>query len=198
MAYQPNIPTGQVNLDVDYANLQNNFQQLDTTFGVDHTTFSNATSQNGYHTAIHLISQATPTPTAGVGIVTNNIVNDGIDTDEILYFLTEKNKLLQLTRNFVPTKAANGSTFLPGGLILNWGRFTRGTSWPGSSTALNFSGGNQNYPSSNYGVLVSLTGTPGPSSGDVAIVSISNTGFVWNTNISSSALTGFYWWSIGS
>ena len=56
--YQPSIPTGLVDLDQDYQNIQNNFQQLDTTFGVDHTTFSNNTAQNGYHTVVHLIPQS--------------------------------------------------------------------------------------------------------------------------------------------
>lgn len=50
--YQPNIPTGFVNLDTDYANIQGNFQQLDTTFGIDHYTFSNATANNGFHNKV--------------------------------------------------------------------------------------------------------------------------------------------------
>ena len=50
--YQPNIPTGLVNLDTDYANIQGNFQQLDTTFGVDHYTYSNATVNNGFHNKV--------------------------------------------------------------------------------------------------------------------------------------------------
>ncbi len=50
--YQPNIPTGLVNLDTDYANIQGNFQQLDTTFGIDHYTYSNATANNGFHNKV--------------------------------------------------------------------------------------------------------------------------------------------------
>lgn len=46
--YQPGIPTGTVNLDQDYQNLQNNFQQINTTYAVDHIPLTQATN-NGFH-----------------------------------------------------------------------------------------------------------------------------------------------------
>lgn len=137
--YQPGIPTGLVNLDVDYQNIQNNFQQLDTSFGVDHVTFSSQTAQNGYHTSIHLNPVSTtatnppnnqpvitPVATAGYGQLFSASINDGINTDTALYFLTGGNRLMQLTRNFAPitTSTTNGATFLPGGMIMQWGLVT--------------------------------------------------------------------------
>jgi hypothetical protein len=50
--YQPGIPTGLVNLDVDYQNIQDNFQQLDTTFAVDHYAYSDPSSSNGFHNKV--------------------------------------------------------------------------------------------------------------------------------------------------
>lgn len=50
--FNPNVPTGFVNLDVDYQNLQNNNMQLDTSFGVDHYKFSNQTANNGFHNQV--------------------------------------------------------------------------------------------------------------------------------------------------
>src|SRR6185312_10483429 len=114
--YQPGIPTGTVTLDVDYQNLQDNFQQLDTTYGVDHIKYSQSTN-NGYHTAIHLVPVSTVTTnapnnqpingytaTGGFGQLLSAQINDGIGTpDEALYFLSGGNKLTQFTRNFVPT-----------------------------------------------------------------------------------------------
>lgn len=129
--YQPGIPTGTVNLDVDYQNLQDNFQQLDIAYGVDHVPFSNNSGVppapggiSGMHTIIHLQSKATPAALVNVGQLFNAVVNDGIDTDTILYYLTGKGKLLQLTSNYQPALTTNGATFLPGGLILNWGANT--------------------------------------------------------------------------
>ncbi len=132
--YNPLVPTGTLNLDVDYKNIQNNFQQLDTTFGVDHVTYSVATDQNGYHESIHF----NPVSTTATNPTTNNppvvpaaVVGYGqlfsvemtdINTDTALYFLTGGNRLIQLTRNFQPTvTAGNGYTFLAGGFIMQWG-----------------------------------------------------------------------------
>ncbi len=135
--YQPGIPTGTVNLDVDFQNLQDNFQQLDTTFGVDHVTFSNQTAQNGYHEDIHFNPVSTTatnppnnqppvTPAAipGYGQLFSAGINDGINTDTALYFLTGGNRLMQLTSNFAPVASQNGRTYLPGGIIIQWAQFS--------------------------------------------------------------------------
>lgn len=63
MVYQPGIPTGTVTLDVDYQNLQDNFRQLDTTFGVDHYKFSDNTSNNGFHNKVTTPVYAEDPPT---------------------------------------------------------------------------------------------------------------------------------------
>lgn len=147
--YQPGIPTGTVDLDVDYLNLQNNFTQLDTSFGSDHVTFSNQTPQNGYHQDIHFnpfsttvtnppnnyvaddqfpqqgtIPPGAPATVAGFGQLFSSQVNDTIGTDTGLYWLSGNGSKVAMTRNFTPSHAASGRTFLPGGLILQWGTFT--------------------------------------------------------------------------
>src|SRR5512147_851600 len=134
--YQPGIPTGTVDLDVDYLNIQNNFTQANTSFGVDHVPFDTNTLDEpaGYHESIHFVPFSTtvtnppnnqpvvsPTATSGFGQLFSSQINDGINLDESLYFLTGGNRLTQLTRNFQPVASANGYTFLPGGLILQWG-----------------------------------------------------------------------------
>ncbi len=50
--YQPGIPTGTVNLDVDYLNLQGNFQQANIVYGQDHYPFDNATPNQGFHNLV--------------------------------------------------------------------------------------------------------------------------------------------------
>lgn len=131
--FNPLIPTGLVPLDEDYKNLQLNFQQLDTSFGIDHTKFS-VTPLNGYHTVVHLVPFSTvasngpnnqpvmaPPAVAGIGEIFTAQINDGIATDEAFYYRSGGERLTQLTRNFQPVPANEGNTFLPGGLILNWG-----------------------------------------------------------------------------
>jgi hypothetical protein len=56
--YDPLVPTGFVDLDTDYANLQNNFQQLDDIFGIDHVKYSVITN-TGFHNKVTTPDQVT-------------------------------------------------------------------------------------------------------------------------------------------
>lgn len=141
MAYQPGIPTGSVPLNQDYLNIQGNFTSLNTQFNEDHVplTSTSGTPPNGYHTSVHLVPFSTtttnppnnqpvvtPTATPGYGIVFDAQINDGINTDTALYFLSGGNRLTQLTRNIQPSATANGFTSLPGGLLMAWGNALTG------------------------------------------------------------------------
>lgn len=50
--YDPLVPTGLVNLDVDYKALQNNFNQANIVYGKDHYAFDNATTNEGFHNTV--------------------------------------------------------------------------------------------------------------------------------------------------
>ncbi len=138
--YQPNIPTGTVPFNQDYLNVQGNFQVADTSFGTDHYAFSDATSNNGYHKVIHSVANSVPTggnpnnfpitPPATVpltGEVFSTQTNVGLGADSILWWQTAAGKLAQMTVNFNPTASFSGATFLPGGIIMNWGGGVVGT-----------------------------------------------------------------------
>jgi len=211
-SYQPNIPTGFVDLDLDYQSLQGNFQQLDTTFGIDHTLFSNNTAQNGYHTNIHMIPHSTtvtnppnnqpvaaPSAVAGYGQLFDATINDGINTDQALYFLTGGNRLTQLTSNFQPVSSNNGYTYLPGGLILQWGFVTSTAS---TYQTLNFSTNNINFPNNCFIIFTQPYGS-GTVPGSQATVeirksTISKTLFEWVFVTNSGEYTGFFWVAIGN
>jgi hypothetical protein len=139
--YQPGIPTGFIPLNQDYLNLQGNFTSLNDQFLVDHVPLDSAsvTSPNGYHESIHFVPQSTtsdtsnpptnyppttPPVTAGYGQLFSAQVNDGISTDTALYWLTGGGILTELTRNLLPVVAQNGYTYLPGGIIIQWARFS--------------------------------------------------------------------------
>lgn len=142
--YQPNIPTGTVDLQIDYLNVQGNFQTLNTTYGIDHIPLANSTPNvNGYHKDIHFnpvsttatnmpnnyvtatqYPQGVPATVAGIGQLFSAQVNDSISADTGLYWLSGTGLKVAMTRNFSPVRASNGYTFLPGGLILQWGFIT--------------------------------------------------------------------------
>lgn len=209
MPYQPNIPTGTLRLDVDYANIRGNFQQLDTTFNVDHVTFSNVSAQNGYHKSVHfnnVSTIATNPPTnyppngvtvsGGYGQLFGAQVNDGYNSDEALFFLTGGGRLLQLTSNFVPDKTINGFTFLPGGLCLQWGSKAL-TSANSQSGTVSYNQNFANAPLNVSATLISKTGGTTSSNNTIAIRSTTAASFVYDYNGAGGQYVGFFWMAIG-
>jgi hypothetical protein len=200
-AYQPGIPTGQVPLNVDYQNIQNNFDQLDTTYGVDHVKYSVALN-NGYHKNIHLVPNALSVATPGFGQLFNDTVNDGFDTDQILYFLTGTgNKLLQLTSNVVPKKATNGYTFLPGGFLLQWGIFPVKIPPASSTGAIVFATSNIDFPNNCFNVSCTLIAKVGGTGSANTIAPIDGTVTKTGFNYSYTGTDSYvkmYWLAIGN
>jgi len=193
-SYQPGIPTGTVNLDVDYQNLQNNFQQLDTTYGTDHVAFSQAIN-NGYHTAIHLIPQATPIAVTGIAELYSQTTNDGINTSQQLFYQiitgTPATLNIPLTRNFLPVGSGNGRTFLPGGIILQWGSFSAvsQTDTPILFTTL----GGIAFPGNCFIVLANMNNSV--SDGNLNIKVRNATGFTYYNT--SGSVQNYSWIAIG-
>jgi len=129
MSYQPGIPTGSVPLNQDYLNIQNNFGQLNTQFNVDHVplTSTSGNPPNGYHTAIHLVPQVEPATVSDIGEIWTTKADDGYSNDTILFQKTGGALKTQLSRNFQPTvTAGNGYTFIPGGLVYQFGSANSG------------------------------------------------------------------------
>lgn len=210
--FNPLVPTGLVNLDEDYKNLQLNFAQTNTSFGIDHKPLTDSSSNNGYHTVVHLVPFSTttsnppnnqpivsPSTVAGIGELFDAEINDGVNTDEALFFKTGGGRLIQLTRNFVPVSSNNGYTFLPGGLILQWGQINSVNS---SFTTLTFSTANIAFPTSCFNIWTQPYGSGtvagGSATVDIRKSTISNTSFQWAFVTNSSQYTGFFWAAIGN
>jgi hypothetical protein len=67
--YKPNIPQPNDNLSVSQNDILGNFQQLDTSFGIDHYKYSDATTNNGFHnqaTMPLIVGGTHPTTAAGI------------------------------------------------------------------------------------------------------------------------------------
>lgn len=205
-SYQPNIPTGLVNLDVDYQNLRGNFQQTDTTYSVDHIPLTQV-ANNGYHTNVHLVPPSTtvtnppdnypatmPAVSAGIGLLCSPEINDGNATDTALYFQSGAGVVHQLTSNITPKASTNGYTYLPGGIILQWGLVTPMLL---SGNVVFLAAGNIDFSSSIFSVVATL----GPSSpaatsnGTVSIYNTSTTGFSYT--FTGSGYNRFRWIAIG-
>lgn len=200
MTFNPNIPTGLVKLSIDYLNIKNNFSASNTVFGVDHNTFSDTSPQKGYHKSIHIVPQATPAAVSGYGQLYSNTTTD-INTDTALFWETGSTspvRNVQLTMNFVPKSNTNGFTFLPGGLILQWG--TVSSAIKNTSTNVNFATSNMNFPNNCFGVTGSLSA--GTTSSTLTISKITGgtnkTAFNYFINSNSSQTIDFTWLAIGN
>lgn len=205
--YQPGIPTGSVDLDQDYLNIQHNFTQLDTSFGTDHVPFS-TTLNNGYHTSVHLdpVSTTTTNPTnnyppvqppttAGFGQLWSDEETDGSGTDNALYFLTGKGNNIKLTTNFLPALNNNaqmkGCTFLPGGFIINFGQFNASASTSGGPITFK-----QPFVNSCLGIQMTCSNVAALGSFTFSPTSVSITQFSWTASGSISQIV--YWWAVGN
>ena len=208
--YQPNIPTGLVSFNQDYLNVQGNFQQLDTSFGDDHFAFSDQTSNNGYHKTIHMVNNSDVVsnppnnyPPTAVATVANSgelfvtESNDGFNTDSTLWWQTENGRLVQMTSNLTPSKASNGYTFLPGGLIMQWG----------TNPAIADSNGTINYPiafaNNVFNVTFALQVSAGSTTSNAGQVYVRGnlsdlTLFNFRLANISATNTAFYWSAIGN
>jgi len=218
--YQPNIPTGTVDLDIDYTNIQGNFNQLNVQFGVDHIPLNNTTGTfpsgvNGIHTSIHFNPMSTtttnppnnyppvvPTATPGFGQLFSVQEDDGINPDQALYFLTGGGSLTALTRNFQPAVGTNGSfpnngyTFLPGGFILQWGVVASTTA--AVVPVVFATSGNINFPLKIFNVQLTANRTSSvPTSVDITVSNKAKTGFNINNQASATGLA-YEWWAIGN
>lgn len=194
--YNPSIPTGLVDLDQDYKNIKNNFTQLNTSFGVDHTPFS-VTPNNGYHKTIHQIAVASNPPASPSG--TNTIFSKTVSGDTQLFVISQGGGVSQLTGN---KNATRGWQYI-GGVLLQWGirNINSGSNLILPVTFTASSG--INYTSAVYNIqltLINKAPTPTTSSNNslsVLDTSLSTTGFTAVYNGGSNDFPFFYWLAIG-
>ena len=196
--FNPLIPTGLVYLSSDYKNLQNNFQQLDTSFGINHFLFSNQTANNGKHTFVEMVNNTSIPGSLAAGEATLYSIQDPTSHQTDLYITPDNSgDQYQLTRmihanigtfgnftNYPPavTNQKGGWTFLPGGLLLQYGMMTM----TGSSTAVAFPIAFTDS-SSPYSLTVSTK-----TFTSERISTQSQTGFTLLTSSGSGGV--FFWW----
>lgn len=193
ITYTPGTPNATDPIPSTQQPIQNNFLSLNQQFGVDHLPLTSSTPY-GYHNKATLVQQsAAPTAVSLADILYT--ISAGTPAKTELYMLRSSGDggaAIQLT-DFAGGPVINnpGSTFLPGGIILNWGTVSATTSGATATFASAF-------PNICWGVVISVDTSTSNPSGNVAYVTsgdISKTGFkAW---VTSSARTCF-WFAIGN
>lgn len=118
MVYKNNIPIGADRPSLSRGQIQENFSELDSQYGSngDHVEFS-ATTNNGKHKRSTYIASADPTTAAGEIALYAKTVSGAT---ELYLRQVSAGSVVQMTRG-APLLAADGYTFLPGNLLLQWG-----------------------------------------------------------------------------
>lgn len=160
--YLPTIPQPTDLLSNSQGQILNNFNILNTAFGKNHTPFATAENQ-GKHTFVEMPKLSTqptltvPATLAGEGSLFTigvNYTNPAVTVTELYYTPDASGNAYQLTSCPSATNFAavtNGWTFLPGGLLLQYGQ----VSSPGTSGQITFP---LAFPSNNppYSIFLTL------------------------------------------
>ncbi len=133
--------------------MRQNFQQIATSYNTDHIPLTSVATV-GFSNKLTLVDQSTnpsglPGGVAGSDVLYANTVGSLIE----LFLQRQAGGPVQLTSG-IPISGGNGSTFLPGGIILKWGAKQpgqTGSSFPISFTTL----GIGNFPNSMFGAIAS-------------------------------------------
>ena len=207
--FNPNVPTGLVPLNQDYNNLRLNNQQLDASFAINHFAFSDGTTNNGKHNFVQFVNRLVIPPGLSSGEET---MYSKVAAGQGELFFTRGNSgtEIQLTGPGVPLANTNGYTFLPGGILIQWG-FVNGSNGSdnhfnnGNTGTVTFVTSNINFPNNCWSVwftVVYNTNTGSSPSSEATVTydlkTISKTKFDWKILTNSSQYTRFYWFAIGN
>jgi hypothetical protein len=178
MAFQPNIPLATDQLSQSQADLQNNFQAIQTWADVNHVDF--LAGNAGMHKFVQMPEQAgDPGTGADIGALYTKAVA-GVTQ---LFWQGESNAAAQQLTGGVNNFIANGYSILGNGLIVQWGNQT-GTS-PGV-TVINYPLKWPNFPLS---LVLTTNANPG--------LAVANIGGAAATTWSVTGAGSFYYIAVG-
>jgi|SRR5271157_99693 len=196
--YVTGVPLPNQSLGQTQPTINTNFTVLNGNFAVDHVDFTNAPpgagGNGGRHNTVTLVQQAadpiavTTSPILYGKSTTGNTLNNDI------YFRRASNDastVVQLTTTKVnPLAAGNGSSFLPGGLMIQWGN----QSFNGSQNpTVNFP---TPFPNNCFNVQLTILNTNATVPATWRLTSIAPNQFV--SNVQATGASTLYWVAIGN
>lgn len=210
--FNQGYPPDNSSLGQTKTSIRNNIDGTFLTLGVDHINNNGlpGTQPAGYHNVTRWVPKAVnPAAIPGYGQLFSKTVTVGLNSDQQIFWETGNGIVQQLTAAVLPVAGTSGRTFLPGGLILQWG-FVNGTHGGdnhfngGDTNSVTFSSTGIAFPTSCFSIwtqpLYTSGNAPGNSStATVAIASnFTNTAFTWTFCTVSATYTRFLWFAIGN
>jgi len=197
--FTPGYPPDGSSLGQTKSTIRNNLDGTFQTLAIDHIDNNGnpGAKPAGYHKVIHMVPQAAnPAPVGGYGELYCRQINS-VNLDEALFYESGGGRVAQLTMNVAPSAATNGYSYLPGGILVQWGQVTSTSS---SMISENY---NIPFPNAVFTVMAQIYGSGSPANGNGNIQirksSLSSTSaFQWAMITDSSEYTGFFWVAIGN
>lgn len=195
--YYTNIPAENNKPSLDQPSMQTNTNSIDGIIDIDHVGFQQALG--GYHTVVHLTNQGTsptgiPTPVSAIGELFT-LQSPALGTfpqDQTMWWQSGTGNPVQMTMNFTPVLNNNsGYTFLPGGMILQYGFQAFSNTGSGSTVTYTFP-----FPTNIFGVLININDATAGSSDNIQVNGPNNrTSFTAKTN--ASGPRNCFWVALG-
>ena len=187
MSFTPNIPASGQSLGQTRQAILNNFAILRSTIAVDHVDVN--ASGNGKHKYVHLTDQSASIPTTAANelVFFNKLVSG-----TARLFLRQPSSGTQIQMSGInPLSSTNGYTFLPGGILLQWGSQAK----TGNQTPVTF----PIQFDAIYSITISTqtTSSTADLTAGVRNGTVTTSGFSINCS-SSGNVTAFYWMAIGT
>ncbi len=213
--YTRDIPAANHNPSVDQPSMKTNTNSIGSLIGEDHYTFG--VSNGGFHKQIRLpdltnINSLAPRIANSGTLWTQKAISTGVTQESNLFYVPDQTTdEYQLTRTITASKTLfglniqnyngvgsafeGGWTFLPGGLLLQYGRYDAGGALGSSGDVffpVVFSGQVFNIEITLIANNVTLVNNV-----TIARTVAGGTRFTWRTNGTTTNYTGFYWTAIG-
>jgi hypothetical protein len=151
MSFTPNIPASGESLGASRLEVLNNFASLRTT--ISNVTQPNHVDVNASGAGKHVFVQMPVQTTGAANLPGANegglIAKTAAGSSELFYVRDAVSNYIQMTTG-TPISGNNGSTFLPGGMILKWFRYGQTS----ASNVITFVGaGIGNFPNAVFGAV---------------------------------------------
>jgi hypothetical protein len=195
--YISNVPLSNQSLGQTQPTINNNFTVLNTNMGADHVDFTFAAppgGNGGRHNTVTMIQQSGDPAAVSSAPILYSKLSNAVDEIFMRRASGDGGQVVQMTTaKVVPSvnvaqaiagggTTSGGSSFLPGGVVIQWGTL----SGVGNGGVVPFAG---TFPTACFGVTLTVQ-DPGASTKILNVRSTSTTNFT--VNLSSGTIAGFY------
>ncbi len=190
MSYNPSIPQADDLISESQLAIQTNFSQLNTIFEKDHVEYDNATTADrGKHKQSTYPDSSSDPATAGNELA---LYSKDVGGNSRFFMRQESSGTVIQLSGIDPVLMTNGYTFLPGGVIFQWGEIAPVSGK--SSTPVSFPIA---FPNTVFQVVITGDHSSSVGSFDAWILSgtIALGGFTIRNNVHNFA---FHWLAIGN